>query len=287
MREPIITNAGGGDPVDPKGTPREPRPVDQMDEKLRPQTLAEVVGQRSVAERLAIALSASRKRGEPLPHILFDGPPGLGKTTFATVLPNELGTEHPDDLRASPGQASPPTCCRILTNAGGRLHPLHRRDPPPAQDRRGVHLSRDGGLPRRRGSGRGHVRADDQPPVEEVHHHRRDHAIGDALTGPLRDRFQMHEHLEFYEVEDLAKIVSINSTKLRTTVTEEAAWELGRAQPRARPRLANCAAPLGARLRHGPRRRPHHPDHRPRRAGHAGRWTPRGWTSRTAAIWRL
>src|SRR5512135_2523645 len=67
--------------------------VDSVDEKLRPQRLDEIVGQRAVAERLAIALMAARKRGEPLPHILFDGPPGLGKTTFATVLHNELGAE--------------------------------------------------------------------------------------------------------------------------------------------------------------------------------------------------
>ncbi|MGE3821474.1 MAG: AAA family ATPase, partial [Isosphaeraceae bacterium] len=67
--------------------------VDPVEEKLRPQRLDEVVGQRKVAQRLAIALSAAKKRNEPLPHILFDGPPGLGKTTFATVLHNELGVE--------------------------------------------------------------------------------------------------------------------------------------------------------------------------------------------------
>src|SRR4029079_350317 len=77
----------------PKPRHEDARPMDPMDEKLRPQTLKEVIGQRIVAERLSIALEASRKRGEPLPHILFDGPPGLGKTTFATVLHNELGVE--------------------------------------------------------------------------------------------------------------------------------------------------------------------------------------------------
>ena len=78
MREPIIKGNAGGASDDPKRPHGEPRPIDPLDEKLRPQHLAEVIGQRSVAERLAIALSASRKRGEPLPHILFDGPPGLG-----------------------------------------------------------------------------------------------------------------------------------------------------------------------------------------------------------------
>ncbi|MCA1685246.1 MAG: AAA family ATPase, partial [Planctomycetia bacterium] len=94
-REAIIKGtpgSGGGEPVDPIRRREDGQPADP-DEKLRPQKLEEVIGQRSVAERLAIALSASRKRGEPLPHILFDGPPGLGKTTFATVLHNELGVE--------------------------------------------------------------------------------------------------------------------------------------------------------------------------------------------------
>ena len=61
----------------------------RQDAALRPKLLKEVIGQRKVAERLAIAVKASKKLKEPLGHILFDGPPGLGKTTFATVLPNE------------------------------------------------------------------------------------------------------------------------------------------------------------------------------------------------------
>ncbi len=69
------------------------RAPEGIDDKLRPQRLSEVIGQRAVAERLAISLDAAKKRGEPLPHILFDGPPGLGKTTFAMVLHNELGVE--------------------------------------------------------------------------------------------------------------------------------------------------------------------------------------------------
>ena len=99
MREPIIQGKrdSGGEGIDPARSEshpgRHPRVIDPVDEKLRPQRLDEIVGQRAVAERLAIALIAARKRSEPLPHILFDGPPGLGKTTFATVLHNELGVE--------------------------------------------------------------------------------------------------------------------------------------------------------------------------------------------------
>ena len=79
-REKVLTTVPAGD---------EPHKVDAA---LRPKFLKEVIGQRKVAERLEIAVRASKKLNEPLGHILFDGPPGLGKTTFATVLPNELGT---------------------------------------------------------------------------------------------------------------------------------------------------------------------------------------------------
>ena len=62
------------------------------DRALRPQRMADMVGQRDVYERLTIAIDAARKRGETLGHILLDGPPGLGKTTFATCIPREMGT---------------------------------------------------------------------------------------------------------------------------------------------------------------------------------------------------
>src|SRR5436305_13364493 len=64
----------------------------ERDAALRPRWLREVIGQKAVVQRLGIVLNACRKLKEPVSHILFDGPPGLGKTTFATVLPNELGT---------------------------------------------------------------------------------------------------------------------------------------------------------------------------------------------------
>src|SRR5438094_5969973 len=103
-REKVITTGPADE--DPK----------KHDAALRPKLLKEVIGQRKVAERLEIAVKASKKRHEPLGHILFDGPPGLGKTTFATVLPNELGTSI--QMTSGPALAKPADLLPFLTNAG-------------------------------------------------------------------------------------------------------------------------------------------------------------------------
>ena len=236
MREPIIK---GESPHEPERS-RIPRtdglPTDLMDEKLRPQTLAEVVGQRSVAERLAIALSASKKRGEPLPHILFDGPPGLGKTTFATVLHNELGVEL--NMTSGPALDKKMDVMPYLTNASEGsilfIDEIHRM--PKTVEEFIYPVMEDFRVDVVLGEGMS-ARTINLPLKKFT-------IIGATtrsgmLSGPLRDRFHMHEHLEFYDVDDLAKIVSVNASKLRTTITAEAAWELAK-RSRGTPRLANA-----------------------------------------------
>ena len=236
MREPIIK---GESPHEPERS-RIPRtdglPPDLMDEKLRPQTLAEVVGQRSVAERLAIALSASKKRGEPLPHILFDGPPGLGKTTFATVLHNELGVEL--NMTSGPALDKKMDVMPYLTNASEGsilfIDEIHRM--PKTVEEFIYPVMEDFRVDVVLGEGMS-ARTINLPLKKFT-------IIGATtrsgmLSGPLRDRFHMHEHLEFYDVDDLAKIVSVNASKLRTTITAEAAWELAK-RSRGTPRLANA-----------------------------------------------
>ncbi|MDR3636918.1 MAG: Holliday junction branch migration DNA helicase RuvB [Isosphaeraceae bacterium] len=235
MREPIIKGEPGVDPGEPRGR-QEGRKIDPVDEKLRPQSLAEVIGQRSVAERLEIALSASRKRGEPLPHILFDGPPGLGKTTFATVLHNELGVEL--NMTSGPALSKNADVMPYLTNAveGSILFidEIHRL---PATVEEFIYpVMEDFRVDIVLGEGM-NARTINLPL-------KRFTIIGATtrsgmLSGPLRDRFHMHEHLEFYDVEDLSRIITINSVKLRTTITEDAAWELAR-RSRGTPRLANA-----------------------------------------------
>jgi holliday junction DNA helicase RuvB len=235
MREPTIkgTTTKGDSSPDPV---RESRPVDAVDEKLRPQRLCEVIGQRAVAERLSISLAAATKRGEPLPHILFDGPPGLGKTTFATVLHNELGVE----LSITSGAAldKKMDVMPFLTNASegsilfiDEIHRLPRAVEefiyPVMEDFRVDVVLGDGmsartiNLPLKRFTIIGAT------------------TRSGMLSGPLRERFGMHEHLEFYDVEDLAKIITINAAKLRSTIVSEAACELA-ARSRGTPRIANA-----------------------------------------------
>ena len=237
MREKIIQGPPPDDDEDERPSAARPeKPADAVEEKLRPQRLSEVIGQRAVAERLLIALTAARKRNEPLPHILFDGPPGLGKTTFATVLHNELGVEL--NMTSGPALDKKMDVMPYLTNAveGSILFidEIHRMPKtveefiyPVMEDFRvdvvlGEGMSaRTINLPLKRFTIIGAT------------------TRSGMLSAPLRDRFHMHEHLEFYDVDDLAKIVTINAEKLKTTITVDAAWELAR-RSRGTPRLANA-----------------------------------------------
>src|SRR3954451_22254959 len=101
---------------------------EEFDRGLRPQRIKEMVGQRDVIERLNIVIDAARKRGEPLGHILFDGPPGLGKTTFATCLPRELNV--PMIMASGPALKAPKDLLPFLTNMEERaiffIDEIHR-----------------------------------------------------------------------------------------------------------------------------------------------------------------
>ena len=208
----------------------------KVDAALRPKFLKEVIGQKKVAQRLEIAVKASKKLKEPLGHILFDGPPGLGKTTFATVLPNELGTSI--QTTSGPALSRPSDLLPFLTHLeeGSILFidEIHRM--PRVVEEFIYPAMEDFRIDIVLGEGMGARTISMQL--------KRFTLIGATtrsgmLSGPMRDRFKMHEHLEFYSVEELATIVRVNAAKLSTPITDAAAHELAH-RSRGTPRVANA-----------------------------------------------
>src|SRR3954452_24710824 len=207
----------------------------RRDSALRPKWLKEVVGQQAIVRKLGIHINACKKLKEPLGHILFDGPPGLGKTTFATVLPHEMGTSI--QMTSGPALSKPADLLPFLTNAeeGSILFidEIHRMPRVveefiyPAMEDFRIDIVLGEGINARTIS----------------MHLKRFTLIGATtrsgmLSSPMRDRFKMHEHLEFYTVEELSRIVRITAKKLSAPITEEAATELAR-RSRGTPRIAN------------------------------------------------
>ncbi|HBO46157.1 MAG TPA: Holliday junction branch migration DNA helicase RuvB, partial [Planctomycetaceae bacterium] len=122
-REPIIQSSDAQSDEGPSFSRQ-----NEDDRALRPQSMREMVGQRAVYERIQIAVDAARKRDEPLGHILFDGPPGLGKTTFATCIPRDLGVNF--QIGSGATLKAPKDLIPYLTNAEERsvlfIDEIHR-----------------------------------------------------------------------------------------------------------------------------------------------------------------
>jgi len=205
------------------------------DRDLRPQRMEQMVGQRAVLERVRIAVDAATKRGDALGHILLDGPPGLGKTTVATCIPRELGVRL--QIASGATLAAPKDLLAYLTNADERsvlfIDEIHRLPKAveeflyPAMEDFRVDITLGEGMSAR-----------------TINMQLRPFTLVGAttrtglLSAPLRDRFQVREHLDFYVVEDLAEIVHRNARKLEVPIDEQAAMAIA-SRSRGTPRIAN------------------------------------------------
>lgn len=224
-----------GDSTDSKGSGPASTSAPPSDDALRPRRLCDVIGQRAVVERLQVLVDAAKKRGECLKHILFDGPPGLGKTTLANVLPAELGTEIRQ--ASGPSLTRPSEVMPYLTNLSENavlfIDEIHRL--PRAVEEFIYPAMEDFRVDIVLGEGLG-ARTISMPL-------KRFTLIGATtrtgmLSAPLRDRFITHEHLDFYEDDELTQIVTINAGKLGLKMDSAAAKELA-CRSRGTPRIAN------------------------------------------------
>lgn len=208
---------------------------EQVNHALRPRYLDEVVGQKQVIEQLRIALEAAKARGEAMEHVLLDGPPGLGKTTLAHVIANEMGT----NVRVTSGPAigKQSDLMTVLTNLEPGeilfIDEIHRLAAAveeflyPAMEDFRVDYTLEGGL----GGRTINFKLNKFTMIGAT-------TRAGLLTAALRDRFGLHQHLDFYKSEELKTILARSAKLLKVEATDDA-LQLMADRSRGTPRVAN------------------------------------------------
>lgn len=202
---------------------------------LRPSRLNEFVGQKDLVENLKVVLQAAQQRGEPVEHMLFSGPPGLGKTSLAYIIANEMGARV--TITSGPAIDRAGDLIGILTNLERGdvlfIDEIHRLSKVveeflyPAMENYKIDFIVDKG-----------------PYARTINFNLKPFTIIGATTrsgllaSPLRDRFGIHYHLEFYSPEDLSRIILTSAEKLGTKIDPPTALTIAR-RSRGTPRIAN------------------------------------------------
>ena len=208
---------------------------EQLDRAIRPKTLDEYLGQRVVREQMEIFLAAAKKRGEPLDHTLIFGPPGLGKTTLASIIAHEMGVSL--KTTSGPVLEKAGDIAALMTNLEPGdvlfIDEIHRLSPyveevlyPAMEDYQLDIMIGEGPAARS-------IKLD-LPPFTLVGATTR----AGLLTSPLRDRFGIVQRLEFYDIDDLSHIVARSARLLEIPMEPSGGREIAR-RARGTPRIAN------------------------------------------------
>lgn len=207
----------------------------KIEGSLRPQTLADYIGQEKTKENLRVYIEAAKQRGDALDHVLFYGPPGLGKTTLAGIISNEMGVNM--KVTSGPAIEKPGEMAAILNNLQegdvlfvDEIHRLNRQVEEvlyPAMEDYAIDIMIGKGASARS------IRLD-LPQFTLVGATTR----AGLLTAPLRDRFGVIHHLEFYTEAELKVIILHSAGVLGVEIDEAGAMEMAK-RSRGTPRLAN------------------------------------------------